>query len=62
MFRLAFKVPPLISLSTQSSRCVAGIVGQDVGIDAWVVGDVFLRTEMSVYDATAMTVGFASLA
>ncbi|GAA5965519.1 hypothetical protein JCM8115_005784 [Rhodotorula mucilaginosa] len=45
-----------------SSRCVAGIVGQDVGIDAWVVGDVFLRTVMSVYDATAMTVGFASLA
>ena len=52
----------LTRLYAQSSRCVASIVGQDVGIDAWVVGDVFLRTVMSVFDATAMTVGFASLA
>ncbi|GAA5869838.1 hypothetical protein JCM3774_000510 [Rhodotorula dairenensis] len=45
-----------------SSQCVAGVVGQDIGIDAWVVGDVFLRTVYSVFDASAMTVGFAALA
>ncbi|GAA5986684.1 hypothetical protein JCM10908_003856 [Rhodotorula pacifica] len=45
-----------------STQCVAGIVGQDVGIDAWVVGDVFLRSVYSVFDAGAKTVGFAPLA
>ncbi|POY74107.1 hypothetical protein BMF94_2919 [Rhodotorula taiwanensis] len=45
-----------------SNLCVAGIVGQDVGIDAWVVGDVFLRSVYSVFDAGRKTVGFATLA
>jgi cathepsin D len=41
---------------------VAGIAGADIGLDAWIIGGVFLQSVMSVFDATAMTVGFASLA
>ncbi|KPV77463.1 uncharacterized protein RHOBADRAFT_51313 [Rhodotorula graminis WP1] len=45
-----------------SSRCVASIVGQDVGVEAWIVGDSFLRNVYTVFNAGESSVGFANLA
>ncbi|GAA5851854.1 hypothetical protein JCM9279_001909 [Rhodotorula babjevae] len=45
-----------------SSMCVASIVGQDVGVEAWIVGDSFLRNVYTVFNAGESSVGFASLA
>ncbi|GJN89745.1 hypothetical protein Rhopal_002734-T1 [Rhodotorula paludigena] len=48
--------------SLGSPYCVASIVGQDIGIDAWVVGDAFLRGVYTVFNAGTRSVGFANLA
>ncbi|GAA5975230.1 hypothetical protein JCM11641_004402 [Rhodosporidiobolus odoratus] len=45
-----------------SSMCVAGIAGQDVGIDGWVIGGVFLRNVYTVFNFNSNSVGFANLA
>ncbi|GAA5855680.1 hypothetical protein JCM8547_001642 [Rhodosporidiobolus lusitaniae] len=45
-----------------SSRCVASIAGQDVGLDAWIVGGVFLRNVLTVFSFEQNAVGFANLA
>ncbi|GAA6046458.1 hypothetical protein JCM3770_004932 [Rhodotorula araucariae] len=45
-----------------SSYCVAAIVGEDVGVDAWVIGDAFLRSVYTVFNAGTSSVGFANLA
>jgi len=42
--------------------CVASIVGQDVGVEAWIVGDSFLRNVYTVFNAGESSVGFANLA
>ncbi|KII89342.1 hypothetical protein PLICRDRAFT_53792 [Plicaturopsis crispa FD-325 SS-3] len=45
-----------------SSECVGGIVGEDIGIDAWIVGDVFMRNVYTAFDFGNTQVGFAKLA
>jgi hypothetical protein len=35
-------------VSSGSSQCVGGIVGQDLGVDFWIVGDVFMRNVYTV--------------
>ncbi|GAA5852664.1 hypothetical protein JCM9279_004945 [Rhodotorula babjevae] len=44
-----------------SSMCVASIVRQDVGVEAWIVGDSFLRSVYTVFNAGESSVGFANL-
>lgn len=48
--------------SSQSNYCVASIVGQDVGVEAWIVGDAFLRNVYTVFNVGTSSVGFANLA
>ncbi|GAA5823650.1 hypothetical protein JCM11251_000711 [Rhodosporidiobolus azoricus] len=45
-----------------SSRCVAAIAGQDIGIDAWILGGVFLRSVYTTFSFEQNAVGFAPLA
>ncbi|TNY22098.1 acid protease, partial [Rhodotorula diobovata] len=45
-----------------SNYCVASIVGQDVGVEAWIVGDAFLRNVYTVFNVGTSSVGFANLA
>ncbi|KAH8923790.1 acid protease [Atractiella rhizophila] len=47
-------------VSSGSSSCVGSIVGEDLGLNAWIVGDSFLRNVYSVYDYTNERVGFAT--
>ncbi|GEM08460.1 aspartic-type endopeptidase [Rhodotorula toruloides] len=42
-----------------SRYCVAAIVGQDIGVDAWIIGDVFLRSVYTVFNFGLNSVGFA---
>ncbi|GAA5938023.1 hypothetical protein JCM10213_000812 [Rhodosporidiobolus nylandii] len=44
-----------------SPMCVAGIAGQNTGIDAWIVGGVFLRNVYSIFNFNTNSVGFAPL-
>ncbi|KIJ60518.1 hypothetical protein HYDPIDRAFT_98543 [Hydnomerulius pinastri MD-312] len=52
-------------VSSGSSDCVGGIVGQDIGsceCPFWIVGDVFLANVYSAFDVGNSRVGFATLA
>ncbi|KAH8921407.1 acid protease [Atractiella rhizophila] len=48
-------------LQTGSTYCVGGIVGQDVGLNAVILGDVFMKNVYSVFDVANSRVGFAQL-
>jgi cathepsin D len=50
-----------LGLAQQGSKdCVAGIAGMNLGLNGlWIVGDVFLKSWYSVYDAGNNQVGFA---
>lgn len=48
--------------TTNDGSCVLSVVGGDVGIDAWVVGDSFIRNVYTVFDMGNTRVGFANMA
>lgn len=45
-----------------SDRCVGSIVGQDIGMPAWIVGDRFMQGVYTTFDVAGQRVGFANLA
>nr|GAT56124.1 acid protease [Mycena chlorophos] len=49
--------------SGNSSRCIGALAGQDLGLGdgVWLLGDVFMRNQYSVFDFSRKTVGFAEL-
>lgn len=47
------------STSSGSGRCVGSIVGRDVGINAWIVGDSFLKDVYTTFDFDKNAVGFS---
>ncbi|ORY91629.1 aspartic peptidase domain-containing protein [Leucosporidium creatinivorum] len=49
-------------ISEGSLWCVAGLAAQNIGVDAWILGDVFLRSVYSIYDFDLNRVGVADLA
>ncbi|KAM0753709.1 acid protease [Meredithblackwellia eburnea MCA 4105] len=49
-------------VSAGSSRCVGSIVGADIGVAAWVMGDTFLENVYSTFDFSTNAVGFSTLA
>ncbi|KAH7922358.1 Asp-domain-containing protein [Leucogyrophana mollusca] len=50
------------TVSAGSSTCVGGIVGQDMGMPFWIVGDVFMANVYTAFDVGNSRVGFATLA
>lgn len=49
-------------ISTGSDRCVGAVVGADIGINAWVLGDTFLQSVYTTFDLSTNQVGFSTLA
>ncbi|GAA5873045.1 hypothetical protein JCM16303_006924 [Sporobolomyces ruberrimus] len=49
-------------VSAGSSRCVGAIVGADIGISGWVLGDAFLENVYATFDLDKKAVGFSDLA
>ncbi|KAJ3009568.1 UNVERIFIED_CONTAM: Vacuolar protease A [Siphonaria sp. JEL0065] len=45
--------------STTAGSCVSGFMGMDLPINIWIVGDVFLRRYLTIYDLGNHRVGFA---
>lgn len=45
-----------------SSQCVGSIVGMDIGMSAWIVGDAFLKDVYTTFDFEENRVGFAEKA
>ncbi|GAA5892131.1 hypothetical protein JCM8208_001443 [Rhodotorula glutinis] len=48
-------------VSSTSTRCVGSIVGQDLGIQGWIVGDAFLKNVYTTFDLGNNRVGFSKL-
>lgn len=44
-----------------NTNCLAAIAVIDIGIDTWVVGDIFMRSTYTVFDAGNKKIGFALL-
>ncbi|KAG9310434.1 Asp-domain-containing protein [Chiua virens] len=61
-FPIAASALNLGPVSSGSSDCVSGLVGQDIGSSFWIVGDVFLQGIYTVFDYGNSQVGFAQLA
>ncbi|KAF8122505.1 Asp-domain-containing protein [Boletus edulis] len=61
-FPIAASALNLGSVSSGSSDCVSGLVGQDTGSSFWIVGDVFLQSVYTAFDVGNTRVGFAKLA
>ncbi|KAL8286966.1 hypothetical protein RQP46_003972 [Phenoliferia psychrophenolica] len=49
-------------VETGSSYCISAIAYEDIGVNAWILGDVFLRGVYSVFSLANNEVGFATLA
>ncbi|KAK4705571.1 hypothetical protein P7C70_g634, partial [Phenoliferia sp. Uapishka_3] len=49
-------------VSSTSTRCVGSIVGADVGLDGWILGDAFMKNAYVTFDSAANRVGFSQLA
>lgn len=47
------------STSAGSGRCVGSVVGRDVGINAWIIGDSFLKGVYTTFDFDQNAVGFS---
>ena len=45
-----------------SNMCIGSIVGIDIGIDAWIIGDSFLKNVYTSFNFDTKTVGFAKKA
>lgn len=50
------------AVSAGSSQCVGSIVGLDVGVSAWIIGDAFLKDVYTTFDFEENRVGFAEKA
>ncbi|KAG6373237.1 Asp-domain-containing protein [Boletus reticuloceps] len=61
-FPIAASALNLGPVSSGSSDCVSGLVGQDTGSSFWTVGDVFLQGVYTAFDVGNTQVGFAKLA
>lgn len=48
--------------SVTTTTCLGGVAVSNFGLDAWIVGDIFMRGMYSVFDANYKKVGFATLA
>lgn len=48
-------------VSSGSSRCVGAIVGADLGLNAWIVGDTFFESAYVSFDFGNNRVGFSTL-
>ncbi|GAA6005609.1 hypothetical protein JCM11491_003699 [Sporobolomyces phaffii] len=49
-------------VSAGSSRCVGAVVGADIGINGWILGDAFLENVYATFDLDNKAVGFSDLA
>ncbi|GAA5935111.1 uncharacterized protein JCM15063_003152 [Sporobolomyces koalae] len=49
-------------VSSGSTRCVGAVVGADIGINGWILGDAFLENVYATFDLQAKAVGFSDLA
>ncbi|GAA5830968.1 hypothetical protein JCM3766R1_006192 [Sporobolomyces carnicolor] len=49
-------------VSAGSSRCVGAVIGADIGISGWVLGDAFLENVYSTFNLDSKTVAFSDLA
>ncbi|KAI5478796.1 hypothetical protein MNV49_004622 [Pseudohyphozyma bogoriensis] len=49
-------------VSTSSPRCVGSIVGADVGVNGWILGDAFMENMYTTFDLGSNRVGFSQLA
>ncbi|GAA5837385.1 hypothetical protein JCM3766R1_000431 [Sporobolomyces carnicolor] len=49
-------------VSSTSSQCVGSIVGQDVGLNGWILGDRFMSSVYTTFDVGNNRVGFSKLA
>lgn len=47
------------STASGSHRCVGSVVGMDVGVNAWIMGDSFLKNVYTTFDFDQNAVGFA---
>lgn len=47
------------STAAGSDRCVGSVVGMDVGVSAWIMGDSFLKNVYTTFDLEQNAVGFA---
>ncbi|GAA5988339.1 hypothetical protein JCM10908_002172 [Rhodotorula pacifica] len=48
-------------VSSGSDRCVGAVVGADIGINAWILGDTFLQSVYATFDLSTNQVGFSDL-
>ncbi|CDU23659.1 related to pepsin precursor (aspartate protease) [Sporisorium scitamineum] len=48
--------------TTNDGSCVLSVVGEDIGINAWVTGDSFLQNVVAIFDTDNNRVGFANKA
>lgn len=47
------------ALNQGSDRCIGSVIGQDLGISGWILGDVFLKSLYVSFDFGKHQVGFA---
>ncbi|KAK4052124.1 hypothetical protein OIV83_002418 [Microbotryomycetes sp. JL201] len=49
-------------VASGSSRCVGAVVGADVGVNAWILGDTFFKGAYITFDLGQNRIGFSDLA
>nr|QHB50400.1 aspartyl protease [Sporisorium reilianum]QHB50401.1 aspartyl protease [Sporisorium reilianum] len=48
--------------TTNDGSCVLSVVGEDIGINAWITGDSFLQNVVAIFDTAPNRVAFANKA